>query len=772
MGFSDLALNSSYLRGNVGDRIKAVFTYRLQVTSKITDGTVESFNFTVGGQCERSLGSFKDDGFAEGDTFDYFDATPTLIFSGTIVTITDTVITFTVSSGSQPLTVISTNDVAFRYNGTINGIAYTFGLPLTTESNTTTNRVTGLGQLYIGNLGGPTLDVLQDMIPTNYNFETGSLKVMSTTTGDIYTQEFTVEHIFVAIPYFLNNGDYLTALQFGSVPPAFQSGYLRYNNNIFLCTFPGQQNSNKVLADSSGGGSGRWFEQNANHLTSNYSVASIDYDVAPTLDPNQSTHVTIIVNSSGTAVNVNTRFHVFHAIAKIPTFVNSTQTLNERVAYDYFSGKLSDTGDGPATLIQGVTCTVLSSSSFQCEFDVVGLDLDLIPLGSKYIIGIGAADESLTIDTSDMLMMLADYQEYSNVTEDITGQITFGDMNLYDYDKPISGKPYTGTQDFLKVWNQDELLLETSFDIIKPLLLNKYTYPLLVSVKFHIEARKTDGTYFIIEGSEYQFPIVVTTNFNSAGFPVDNVHLSGVRNFNELSNSDFRIVRLWTAPGPSDEITSYSVLVGFKVNWQKWVQNIGSDVIFYDPSEPFDNLNNRTSNYSELNDYRIRAALTVGVQNYDVLKAKDIITEYKNCTIPLVVRDFGKDGSRTVWTDTAPTIKTYTEDGLTDLEGGLLYGANTLVVMTWTRNAATSMLVGDMVAMHRIEPDNSPTQDYIEYFGSLGNNIETQLGPVAGSSDLKITKVSTTVVTTKCLVDGTKITKGITYNISGRIWID
>ena len=768
-GFSTLALNSAYLRANVGDRVKAVYNYRLTVIAQIIDGTTQSFDFTTAGQCTRNFGSFVDDGFAIGDTFKYYNAVPTEIFTGVVTGVTGSILQFTVSTGSAPSTIISTNDVAFRGNTVINGIAYNFGLPLTTESDNYLNRVNNLGQLYIGNLGGPTLDVLQTMIPTNYNFETGELKVKSVTTGDPFTQEFVVEHIFVVLPYHLELPDYLTALEFGTVPPALQSGTLRYINSIYFCAFPGQQGSNKNYVDT-GGGSGRWYGQNSNYLTPAYSITSITYDAGAGIDPNVNTHVTVVIHSTGTNINNDTRFYIFHSIAKKPVFEDTSQTLTSRLAFDYYNGKINDTGDGANSIILNVTKTAMNASNFTIEFDINNIDLDLLDVGDKFILGFGVADEDLTMDTSDMLM-LYDYKTYLNVTDDIPGMVDFAAVNIYDYDKPISGKPYTGLTDYIKVWNQDELVIENSFNINKP-ALSDIDFPTLVGVKFHLEARKNDGTYFLIEGSEFDLPIVITRNYNAISYPVDNVHLSDQRNYNQLSGSDFRIIRLWSRSGPSDDITTYDLILGFKVNWQSWLQNLTSDPVFYDPSEPFNNLNQKTSNYSELNDYRIRAAITVSVTNEVFSKAAIIRTDYKHVSIPIIVRDYDDDGVITTWNTTLPTVQTFTADGLTDLNGNLLYNDFTLLKMTWTRAIGTAMPVGDMKAQHFIEPDKSPTCDYIENIGSDGDNIEKQLIPVVGQTDLKITKVSTTVIVTECLVDGATLTPGIIYNLSGRIWID
>jgi len=760
--------SSAELKANAGERVLVHYELTLTVTSELF--TDEQFDFTTAGQCTRLIGDFIGDGFAIGDTFKYYDSLAVYQFTGLITGLSNSVIQYTVSAGAAPTTVITSTGAKFRFNGTPNGLLFKFGLPYNSEADGFLHRLTGLEQAYIVSLGGPAVGSWQTAYPTDPNFETGSMRVRATTATDEFTTHYEIEHTFVMPAY---ADEYETNIALDSVPTGFTgSNAVRYVAYIELRATIGQLNSNKGYTDNLLGGGARWFDQNVNFQATKYSILSVDYlsTAAVTgIEPKESTHVTVTVECTDTIIATSTLFFISHQVAKKPTFTATSQSCNTRVAYDYFGGALTATGDGANSIINNVVCTVINTAKFTIEFDIENIDTTLLAVGDYFMLTIGAGEPSLDYDATDKQTMYV-YGEYV-FNSDVEGLITFGDFRLYNYKQPYSQDSATvGANDTVKVWNQDEMQLEFEFTST---LTGTTADPAISFIEFSILAyNATTGESFTFPNSVYRFPIDVVRVLEESTYSVDYATCSDRRSYNENTASDFKRATIETTYNyllmPTE--VNYTGFVGFKVDWQTWLQNADADTIFYDSGEPFNNLNNKISNYSELNGYRIHSAIKVGVSTYDATMNTYTLTEYLNRSVPMIVCDWDDDRETPDhWTQ---TIQTMNEAATVDYGGLILSDGYTLMRTTWTRYAATAILEADIYAAHRIEPSNYPTADFLERYGNNGENVSNIFAPVSGETDLKVTKVSTTVVRTECLIDGSKLQKGQKYNLSARLFAD
>lgn len=773
LDFTDSSVYSTYLKANPGEKVKVVYEFKVSLQAIITSG--EQFDFTVAGQCTRLLGSFLQDGFALGDTFKYYDEMNTYIFAGTILSISDTVITYTVDDLAQPAEVVTPPGARFRFNGLINGLQYRYGVITNSEADNYINKLTGLEQLYFCSLGGPAIGVYQDAVPTNYNHETGSLQCKATAADDEFTTNYELVHIFVNPYYSVDIAPFLDA---ETTPTDFTgSGSYKYISEISFRNYPGQINSNKLFLDNLNPGTARWFGQNVNYQAPKYSLTSIEYTdedsaVIDTIDPTQVTHVSIVINCTENIISTLTRIVIMLSAAKIPIFLNDTETLNEKLAYSIAAGNIGATAD--SGVIKNVVCVVINPDEFSIDFDIDGVDTDQLTPGDKYVLGIGCGEEEVSYNATDKLMLLADYAEYQGLSGDIPDLVSFGDFQFYDYDKNFEDNNATaGTVDAVGVWNEDELALEFGFNIRVD---GSTSSPELSGVEFKIMAKRGISVVGLpdeFELQSYVFPINITRVLEGGQYPVDYVNVNTQRGYNMPVASDFRRVTLTTAYNALLDPTTvaYSGFIGFKMDWQTWLYNLNANTEFYDASEPNNNLNFKASNYSDLKGFDIYGVIKVGVTTYDGLLNVIQLTEYRRFTCPIWVHDYDEDGNDPPnWVATSK--KVYTEDGLTDLTGKAIQGTNMLMKITWTRVSPTAMLAADMTAVHRIEVKNSPTSDYIEIMGSDAGNLEVLFAPKTGEVGTKITKNSTTEVVTECLITGSRLALGQKYKLSGRLWAD
>lgn len=764
----DYTVFSNELKANAGERCIAYYDLTLTVASEIF--TDETFDFTTALKCTRLIGDFIGDGFALGDTFKYYNSGGSFVFAGTITALTNNEIQYTVSSGTAPTTVITAIGSKFRYNGTPNGLLFKYGLPYNSEADMFSDRLTGIEQSYIVSLGGPAVGTWQNASPTEPNFQNGSMRVRATTATDEFTTNYEIEHTFVMPAY---ADEYEPNYALNSVPAGFAgSNAVRYVSYIEFRATTGQLNGNKGFTDNLLGGGARWFNQNVNFQQAKYSILSTTFvsDATVTgIEPKKSTHVTVTVVNTDTIISTATLFFISHQVAKTPLFTSIGQYASTRIAYDYFGGDLTDTGNGANSIIKNVVCTVINTTKFTIEFDIEDIDTTLLSPGDYFLLTIGAGEEALTYDTTDKQTMYV-YGEYV-FNSDVDGLVDFGSFRLYNYNQPYAtNSAVPGTYDEIKVWDQDEMQLDFNFTSN---LTGATSDPQISFIELSLVAHNTaTDESFTFPNSVYKFPINVVRVLEGSTYYVDYVTCSDQRTYNENTGSDFKKAFIETSYNyllaPTE--VNYHGFVGFKIDWQTWLQNADADTIFYNSGEPFNNLNNKISNYSELNDYRIHAAIKVGVTTYDGAANTNTLTEYLNRTVPIIVCDWDDDRNDPVhWTQ---EVSTTNEAGTVDYGGLILSEGYTRMLITWTRNSATSMLEADMKAAHRIEPQNYPTAEFLERFGNNGENRQIIFQPVTGETELKLTKVSTTVVTTECLIDGSKLQKGQKYNLSGRLFAD
>lgn len=214
-----------------------------------------------------------------------------------------------------------------------------------------------------------------------------------------------------------------------------------------------------------------------------------------------------------------------------------------------------------------------------------------------------------------------------------------------------------------------------------------------------------------------------------------------------------------------DVKTTYQAEVAIKSDWQTWKPLPSADPAFYDNSEPFNNLNKRASNYSDVNDYDLYLALEADVEQ----SSSGIITRYRKLLGKSNALDYGVNSvSPDQW---SCVISTEDTNG-NDLSGTLNYTGDVVMKAIWT------LLYGDIAdfqnawGIHRLQGINGDFNSIYE-FSSLRANVAhppNPMHPLTGETMLKVEYVGNTIIT-KCLIDGTLLQNNQSYRLTGRLGI-
>lgn len=139
------------------------------------------------------------------------------------------------------------------------------------------------------------------------------------------------------------------------------------------------------------------------------------------------------------------------------------------------------------------------------------------------------------------------------------------------------------------------------------------------------------------------------------------------------------------------------------------------------------------------------------------------LTDYLFLFPDLTVTDYDLPASP--WTG---TIETFRASNNENLGGAILIGEDTLMKITWDNDGGAITDITGYWAIHRIEETSDEGYNIDELSTIWDYPTGNRLIPVTGETQLKIEIVAGDVVTS-CIIDGSKLTDGVSYNISGRL---
>ena len=120
----------------------------------------------------------------------------------------------------------------------------------------------------------------------------------------------------------------------------------------------------------------------------------------------------------------------------------------------------------------------------------------------------------------------------------------------------------------------------------------------LTDIRFQLVAKNSSNEFFLLDEFVFDLSSVVTQ------FGVQQINLNQSRGYILPTADTFGTAEIQLASSfPGGAV--YSGTIGQKIKWQDWVQNANVDSIFYVVNKPNNNLNFKSSNYSNQLGYEI-----------------------------------------------------------------------------------------------------------------------------------------------------------------------
>jgi len=712
---------------------------------------------------KKMSGSFLDDGFSLGDNlqWDWTSGGQSYSRNGNITVIqTDWMyIQFTTSTVLGG-TGTSTSSL-FRGLSSLTALIYSFGLIDNNENFNTTSKVSGNNQSFYAS--GLTIGVPQVMTPqgTYRDWVTGTVIVTKQANPSTYVQRYDITHEFILNPYYLDGE--LSYLQNDIIRPLYSGqNSLKHVLECEFRTGLSNPNTSKIARLDWVLGSTGDYGENMNGFNNLYNVDSVTYENATANSADgiltaEETTIRVKISKVGGSFISTDKVGAF--VSYLPEVTDYTDKITDFEENFIYSNAfcladgvpVANTGvidEVTATLNAGDIDLVIKTTYSTAQQTYLATNN-----GANFALAIQIGDVSLNNPDSDRVMIMADALPY-DTSADISGLFTVNNMDYYLHDMDITGG---GGVTAPVVWNEDGFTMEFDFDLD----LSKAAFLNTLKVDL-ISIDTATLTEYILDSYEYQLGNIV-----SGGIQQFNVNDN--RGYTLQSGSQFNKAELLTG-ALVGQLQNYTGVIGQKISWQEWIQNLDVDQIFYDSNEPNDNFNFKTSNYANgLNGHIIALAIRANVYGEDSTLGTSGNTIYEVITQNgITTYDYDEDNLSPSPRYTG-TIETFTEDGLTNLGGAIqTNGDNTLVKTTWVDNTFTFTTLWNFWGIQRLEVTNA--QGYaIEEFSSINTPPAGQiLQPITGSTLLDMQIVGGNCVT-QCLIDGSAINTNVTYKLSSRI---
>jgi len=774
VGFGSLPLEfTNNLAGSVMENLKLVQEIDIEWDSV---ASLSNTWFQTPTTITSQANSFINDGFAVGDTADFIsgyaaDPSTPVVANITIDSISadGKTLVYTLNSGSFPLANDTWNDAGLRGLTDLTSSVYKFGLVDNNANFSITSLVSNNDQGYYGSGIGERVLGVRD---TNFvelqrlgsyeDWRTGSARIKYDSNPSTYVQRFIVEHEFTIVPYYLDGQ--LENLQDNVIPDLLAGlNSLKYVYSPGFRTVLSNPNTEKVTTLENNLGSVAWFNENFNGFNNNYQVNSVVYEDAITTDSadgiliGSKTKVTIQVEKNSGNFSPTEKAGVYVSYLPSQDEYEDT-TLTDLKANFLYDNAINVGGIAPVVngkdFIEDLVVTNIVGNTMTLIFEVEYSSLQKAFLSNKnaqdpiyFIIGVQLGDSEFA-GNSDKVTILADVKEYDE-SADIPDLIVNPSFNLFPYREEVGVDAGFSS---ITQWNEDGFTMEGSFDLD----LNKDA--VLNTLEFRLIAENSiTGSFFELDSFVFNVanPIVVSG--------VQQFNLITDRGYNLENGSQFNDVSLTTG-GLAAGLQTYNLRFSQKISWQDWIANNLVDSIFYDNTKPNDNLNNKASNYSNLNGYNIKLSMFSNLTGTSDLGVSGI-TDYHILTPSLTVYDYDVSA---VWT---ATIETFNPNNLTDLSGAILTGQNTLFKITWVNSGGAVTDLTDFTARHRIEGAFQNGYDIDEIGTLYSYPTNNRVIPKGGFTNLDMYLDSGNVIT-ECLINGSQLVSGIGYNISGRIDVE
>lgn len=753
------------LVGNVGEKVKV--NYMVDITWYAEGDSGDPW-VVYPNKLVRSSGNFRNDGWIVGHKFKFYNDWENRFvsleeFSGIITSITadGKQLNYTVDSGTRTTSGNQDNIGIWadpnESENYLTASVLRFGLVENDEPFSYQNKVTETQQVYTTTSISRTPSVFSQYNVSGIyrDWVTGVAEIALNTTGIAQnTDRFEVNHEFIILPYYVN-GD-LPDLQNNTIPTLLEGdSSLKYAFDIELRATLSDVNSHKVALIEDIEGFTGYFNENFNGEIKDYNIDSISYTKVSDLSSvnslliSEKTRARITVSRDSTPILSGQKYQVY--VSYLPEDDNEIKQLTtdfvDNFMYDtiqHTEGTSAKTGTGIFKLADAFVNAGTLVIDVDLEYTAAqGLRLDE---DSNFLIWVQIEDASLSAGNSDRVALIADVDTF--LQTDIEGLMGFDKFNLLKHNEVIGVDAGAVS---ITDWDEDGFLLD--FDFWLDLGVTKNA--VLTGLKFDLVA---------YDASQDQTFILDTYNFDLSAVviqtAIQQIEIDTKRGYVLEVSDQFDFVKITTGSKVGDK-QHYTGSFGQKVSWQRWLENLDVDTIFFDASEVQNNLNFKASNYSNLNNYEIKLLADADLTGLDTVGINRS-SNFKNYSGDIDLYDYGTadDGAFSA------TLSTHDVVNDTDLGGLILRNQDTLLRTTWVNSGSPD--VSDInYIIHRIQATGGK-KDISELSSINARLIGDNLKPVSGETLTKVTKVGADIVS-ECLIDYTKLQEGINYDISARI---
>jgi hypothetical protein len=510
--------------------------------------------------------------------------------------------------------------------------------------------------------------------------------------------------------------------------------------------------SKSVVFDSLDGSVG-WFDENFNGGTSDYSAIT-EYEDTATAEEATALQTSRKTTASITLSKLSAPFSAGQVLVAVVQYLPLNESAYANTSTDYQTNFLYDTirvvegaGDVVGTGIIKRANAGISGDDIVLEIDVEYSTAQGITVtGGNFLIGVSVEDSALSAGNSDRVMVLADVQQYQGIGL-ISGLLTFDKFDLLVHNQVLGVD--TGSI-FANAWNEDGLLLDFAFslDLAKQAFISQLALKL-------VAFKSADESYFELD----------RYTIDCSNFPVaddsQQLQVDTTRGYNLATGDQFNFVKLETG-AKVGSVQSYTGSFGQKITWQDWLANLDVDTVFYDDTQPNNNLNQKASNYSGLEGYQIKIIAEATLTGIDDLGNAGQGFE-RGEVEAITVNDYGISDDGVF---SAVDVKLLDADSEADLDGQIYNDKPTLFRARFTTTATN---LTNVWAIHRLYELNSQGNNLIAELSSiLAYPDNNPLLPIDGQTQLYLYLNSGDIVS-ECLIDNTKIDASKQYRLTARI---
>lgn len=752
---------ATYLRGGVMNVQKVVYEVEIDWSAQAVSTTGVLFA-TNGNQLTRNTGSWIADGFSIGDTIDFLGSAPAGSFSGrTITNITDTLLIF--DGAAEPVVIYT---AAFLLGGKTDlfALEYSFGIIENNDPASYQSLLDGSDQTFYADgigLGGPRSTAFVDMIPKSpirswMTSRPSATRVKFVSRPSTYVQRFEIEHEYIIVPY--NDADFLTGnLSF------------KYVSKLDFRTSLPNLNTAKVHEDDIQLGSVGYFDENYDGYANDFTISDLVYtDVATAsavteLNIKSRTRVEFSVASAAGNFTVADPFVLFHSfLPEVDEY--SDQTDDFRDIWIFESARHTiDTAPVTVGILKELKAVFVNANQIDVTFEVELTAAQQLRLdaGDDYVIAIELGDGDTASQPFNVTLAI-DFDQYSkdaNIPDLMIADVFgFNPYNLFIAPTVDLFSTYKG-------WIEDEIVSFFRFGVNRTAPKDAE----ILSARFKIVAYEdATGETFDLQNEELDLSGQLAAppgTINANPWTIQLIDDDRKRNYRLPDGDEFNLLLLETDDNDGT-YQYYEWRIGMKMNWQTWIALPGANNIFIITSEPFNNKNNRASNYSLKNGWSIRVQWQFDMKGID---DESVVgeTEYNFFTDAFEILDFGdQDGDPTVWDC---EIFTFDENAVN--LGGLVLdkNENTFIKAIFTPTAPFTIgAAADYWGELRIAEQNQPGFDNDIISTTKPQLAGNKLIPLPSDTFAKLTKVGNTLEL-EAQIDVTKLVEGTPYKLSAEL---